>query len=169
MRFAAAIAAVLLLAGCSGYGNRHDVIVEHFGNIADAQWVYSSPVEMKADSLPDSIAQGILMVSIRHTADYPYRNIWLEVTQEHFCLPQPNSAACVTPDKSCIRRDTFEIMLADIYGRWYGSGMGTSLRLTDTLSTDYDIARGANVSLRQIMRTDTLKGVEQVGFILIAK
>lgn len=66
-------------------------------------------------------------------------------------------------------RDTFDIVLADRYGRWRGSGMGSSLQLSDTLHTRFAMRRGQRVSLRHIMRTDTLPAIERAGLIFQAE
>lgn len=154
---AIAICAALIfaIASCSLSDLQSSAPVSSFSGIDGAAWVYSHPVEFQIDSL-DRSATGRLVLSLRHSADYPYRNIWLEITQTH------------TADSiAATRCDTFEIMLADAFGRWYGSGMGASFRYNDTVAQIYTAYPGANVSIRQIMRTDTLPGIEQVGFMLV--
>lgn len=148
MRWLAAIFAALLLVGCTG-GIDKGATASYFGSISNAQWLYSEPVEFEVDSLPDSLCRGRLAISLRHSAVYPYRNIWLEVKQ--------SGVGC----------DTFEVMLADPFGRWYGTGMGASLRRTDTVAAHYTLAKGTSLSVRHIMRVDTLDGVEQIGLMLL--
>lgn len=55
------------------------------------------------------------------------------------------------------------VRLADIYGRWFGHGLGTSYQITDTLPGRVELCRGTRVVLRHLMRVDTLSGIEQVG------
>lgn len=144
---AAAIAALLTACGGNGAGN---VLFSGFESVPETQWVYYRPVEFTVDSAafePDSSARGALVLSVRHNANYPYRNVWVEVTQPARC-------------------DTFEVMLADAFGRWYGSGMGASLRLNDTLCADYILCGGDRIVVRHLMRTDTLPGIEQIGLLL---
>lgn len=149
MRWLAAAVLALLLVGCSGSSKETQ---SYFSNLDEAQWLYFEPVEFVADSAADSHNRGALLFSVRHTSTYPFRNIWLEISQKK--------------GSTYARTDTFEVMLADAFGRWYGSGMGASMRYTDTLAADYIVVPGARISLRHVMRVDTLRGVEQVGLIL---
>ncbi len=92
-----------------------------------------------------------MTLALRHSNDYIYSNIWVEVgyntTNGHQKI------------------DTLNILLADIYGRWYGKGLGASFQIQDTISPDMQIAKDSPITVRHIMRTDTLLGIEQVGLI----
>ncbi len=146
--------AVVLLAACTitpAPGN--DNYFSSFATIDGGGWLYAEPVPMVVDTLRDSTATGTLVLSLRHGADYPYSNIWLEISKAR--------------RDSVVMRDTFDIILADDFGKWRGKGMGTSLQLTDTLRRSFRIARGDTLMLRHIMRLDTLDGIERVGLILI--
>ena len=125
----AAVGAVAgtILAACSGDSRAR---FSAFESMPDAVWLYSRPAVFTADTAAaDSISRGALVLSLRHTADYPFRNIWVEVQQS---LPGVDSTGA-TAAVSC---DTFEITLADPYGKWFGTGMGASRRFNDTLSAD---------------------------------
>jgi len=96
-----------------------------------------------------------MILTVRHGNAYPYRNLWLEFTH-------------MGPD-SIMRHDTLNIELADIYGRWHGSGLGTSFQYSDTISTNFMLYRDAGLKVRHIMRTDTLPAVEQIGLTFTAR
>lgn len=156
MRSVIMLVAAALLAACAGTdvpGNGDDNYFSAFGTIDGAGWRYSEPVPAVVDTLRDSCAAGALVLSLRHTAGYRYSNIWLELSKARH--------------DSVVMRDTFDIVLCDDYGNWYGTGMGTSLQVTDTLSRNFTLCRGDTLMLRHIMRLDTLEGVERVGLIFI--
>ncbi len=154
-RLPAVIAGALLCAGCVSGFMQDGNSFSSFVRMPSAQWLYSSECVFTPDSLADSTAQGTLMLSLRHTASYPYSNIWIEL-------------ACGDPsDSADFRRDTFDIVMADTFGRWCGSGMGTSFRLTDTLVRDFTLVRNRPLTVRHIMRADTIDGIEQVGIVFV--
>lgn len=153
-RFPFMLLALTLLTAClERMLPDHDAF-SGFRDFPEARWLYSRPVVFQSDTLGDSVARGLLLLSLRHTSDYPYSNLWVEVS---------------TADSSrrVLSCDTFDVGLADVFGRWYGSGMGASLRYTDTLSRDFRMVRGSSISVRHIMRTDTLPEIEQIGLIFV--
>ncbi len=89
---------------------------------------------------------------IRHTASYPYSNVWLEVSY---------------PAADSISPDTLNMVLADDYGNWLGRGLGLSFQRVDTLPHTVKLTSPASVSLRHIMRTDRLTDIEQAGLIML--
>lgn len=67
-------------------------------------------------NLPDSLTFGTykLGIGIRHTGKYPYRDLWLELSQ-------------LTPDEKAEgkwkeKKDTLHLYLANKQGNWMGSG-----------------------------------------------
>lgn len=66
--------------------------------------------------LPDSVALGTyqLEIGIRHMGKYPYRDIWLELTQY---IPNPTSL-----NDWVEKKDTIHIYLANKKGIWNGTG-----------------------------------------------
>ena len=65
-----------------------------------------------------------------------------------------------------MRVDTVDVRLADTFGRWYGTGIGVSYQRIDTIYPSISIPVGAPVTVRHIMRVDTVTGIEQIGLIL---
>lgn len=156
MRYLLFLMAAIAVTACNGtglHGNGDDNYFSAYGNIEGDGWQYSRPVPVVVDTLRDSMAVGTLVLSVRHGADYRYSNIWLELSRSH--------------RDSVVRRDTFDIILADDYGNWRGHGMGTSLQFTDTLCRNFTIHRSDTLMLRHIMRLDTLDGIERVGIMFI--
>ena len=87
-------------------------------------WAYTDTVSLLPvdTSLTDndSIIDGTLHVALRHNNAYPYSNIWLELTYHS--------------DGPWLMRDTINMPLADLYGRWLGSGFGTGYQRDLTVS-----------------------------------
>lgn len=149
-------AVALLLAACSAggyYGNGNDNYFSSFKTLEGAQWNYAHPLVFEVDTLADSIsAPGALLLTLRHSHDYAYSNVWLELT--------------VDADDTLSRADTLNIVLADDFGNWRGRGSGPLLQVTDTVALT-TLKRHQRISLRHIMRCDTLDGFEQIGFTFL--
>ena len=149
--------AMIASCGITGlHGNGDDNYYSAFVNFRGQEWLYSAPAVMIVDTLRDSVARsGTLVLSLRHSDAYEYSNIWLELSRP--------------VNDTVVRRDTFNLLLADDFGRWYGRGSGPSLQLTDTLYTDFTLRRGDTLTLRHIMRVDTLANIEQAGIVYYPK
>lgn len=143
---------VFLLVACSvdgHHGNGDDNFFSAFTTFPDTRWAYSDPQIFTVDTLADSIsAPGALVLTLRHSPAYAYSNIWIELRYDL--------------DDSLARADTINLILADPHGRWRGSGLGNSFRISDTLRTA-SLKRHQRIQLRHIMRTDTLDAIEQIG------
>ena len=124
-----------------------------YADITSSGWAYSHPLTF-IPTVADSTCSGTLILSVRHGNAYPYRNLWIEISH-------PGTDGMV-------RHDTVNIELADIYGRWYGSGLGTSFQYSDTVSREFRIFRDSGLKIRHIMRADTLPAIEQVGIAFIS-
>ncbi len=142
------------LASCSAHDNDYSA----FSAIDSEGWDYGRTYVYRP-AIADSVADGTLRVAVRHTNDYPYRNLWLEVAYQ---VQAPDSTVS-------FRTDTVNMQLADVYGNWLGSGLGTSFQKADTVSTDFRLIPGAPVRVHHIMRVDRLEGLEQVGIIFERK
>lgn len=125
----------------------HERYYGDFRSIDPEGWAYDSPVAF-APELRDSVVTGNLALSVRHTNRYPYSNIYVEVT---------------VGDSTALRRDTFNIILADEFGRWFGRGIGTDFQLSDTLYRRLTLTAPATISVRHVMRNDLLPDIEQIG------
>lgn len=137
------LAVGLLAAACVD----HESYYGEFRSIDPEGWAYDSPVAF-TPALRDSSATGSLAMSVRHTNRYPYSNIYVEVSIN---------------DSVATRCDTFNIVLADEFGRWYGRGIGTDFQLSDTLYRGLTLTSPAHISVRHVMRADLLPDIEQIG------
>lgn len=110
-------------------------------------WAYGDTLTY-TPAITDSVSRGTIAVSLNHTASYPYANLWLEMT---------------VTDSVAASRDTVEISFADPLGRWLGRGIGTDFQLSDTLPRSITLRQGSVITLRHIMRADTIADIDRIG------
>lgn len=143
------IVALIGLSGCkmghNDYSCYHDIAVEG--------WAYGDTLVYEF-APEDTVVTGDMTLSLRHTNDYIYSNIYLEVTLS---------------DSTTLRCDTLAITLADDFGRWYGRGIGTDFQITDTIADGVTLQGSIKIGVRHIMRDDVLKEIEQVGISFVEK
>lgn len=151
-RIVAALILILLCLGACAPGHNS---YSHFTVLPSAGWAYNDTITFTPD-FADSVTTGRIALALRHSATYPYANIWLEVSS-------PGSPLDGVP-AIC---DTLNVRLCDPKGRWLGRGTGVSFQLCDTLPRRYTLADSVPVRLRHIMRVDTLLDIEQVGLIFL--
>lgn len=148
--FSGLCAVASMLTCCTGCNGTTDSFGQ-FVTLSEAGWAYGDTVKIRPEWL-DTMASKQLSVAIRHNDSYLYRNVWIEVSL-------PDTAGNVL-------RDTVNLVMADQYGRWLGKGIGSSYQCSQKISRPVNIAAGTDVSLRHVMRVDTLKGIEQIGIII---
>lgn len=134
---------LLCLGACSSGHNDYS----NFTDLPADGWAYGDAVTFMPDSA-DSVARGTLSIELRHNNSYPYSNLWLEI--------------CYKSD-GLLHRDTVNLTLADVYGRWHGQGFGASYQFSRPFNTSVTLVRGDSVTVCHIMRVDTLRGIEQIG------
>lgn len=122
----------------------------YYTNFDGARWAFTDTLQYVPE-MNDSVVEGALLLCVRHSAAYPYSNLWLEVEY-------------ATGD-STVRTDTVEMRLSDDFGRWYGKGTGVSYQLADTVYPRFKAIRHRPVKIRNIMRCDTLEDIEQFGIM----
>lgn len=142
--------AAAALASCSYSPNSYSCFSSIDPGIG---WAYGESYVYMPD-IADSIARGQLALLVRHTNDYPFSNLWVEIQSQQ---PAGNGLQ--------VRTDTFCIALADVYGNWYGRGAGATIEKLDTVYADFTLTDGSPLRLRHIMRPDRIEGIEKVGFI----
>ena len=96
-------------------------------------------------------------ILIRNSGDYAYQNLWLFVTE-------------IAPD-STITCDTIEYYLADNYGRWLGSGIGSLYTNIYYYKEDLHYSQEGvyTYEIRQGMREEELKGITNIGVQILIK
>ena len=137
---------LLIVPSCAIDRNEYS----EFKDIPIDGWKYDDTL-IFTPQLNDSVAIGVLEIALRHNNDYLYSNLWLEVS---YCTAIDSMIAVV---------DTLNIELADIYGKWHGSGSGMLYQLSDSIATECSLKSGVPIKVRHIMRDDNLTGIEQVG------
>lgn len=120
-----------------------------FHPIDASGWQYGDTLTYRLES-PDSMWHGDIAIVVRHSASYPYSNLWLELSY---------------PPTDSIGADSINIVLADDLGNWYGRGLGLSYQHIDTVIRNISLTAPAELSLRHIMRNDRLTDIEQIGII----
>ena len=134
---------IVLLSSCI-----HSDEAGVFHPIDSAGWQYGDTLNFRLEET-DSLWHGDIAVVVRHSAAYPYNNIWLELSY---------------PPTDSITPDSVNIILADDFGHWLGRGLGLSYQKVDTVIRDLTLS-SANIGLRHIMRNDKLTDIEQIGII----
>ena len=139
---------MLCLGACSPGHNTYS----EFRNLSQEGWAYNDTLTF-VPSLKDSINEGCLSIALRHNNNYHYSNLWIEVKH----LINDSTSTC----------DTFNIKLADIYGKWYGTGIGANYQIEQNIIENLKIENGNSLVVRHIMRVDTLRDIEQIGLFFI--
>lgn len=139
------IALVLVVAVSCGRSGEYTGYYE----IEPSGWPYGDVLEYTV-SLGDSAALRPMLLTLTHDNSYNYSNLWLEVR-----YTERGGGAHV---------DTVNVEMCDVYGNWYGNGLPGHYQLVDTLSVrPVALADSSVVSVRHIMRVDTLTGISQIG------
>lgn len=140
--------AAILLYACTGHET------SGFSDIDPAGWIYGDTVyftpslHLPYDSDTCQNSKGDISIVIRHTNQYEYANIWLELRY----LSQDS-----------LHIDTINMPLANEFGKWFGNGIGVSYQYVYTPLENIELDLADTVKISHIMRVDTLKGIEQVG------
>lgn len=96
-----------------------------------------------------------LVVSVRYTTGYPYRELWLaleEFTQEGY-----------------LRTDTVQLQLTDGRGHPMGRGKLGLYSVTDTIRRDLKVPEGYHVEIGHVLADEELEGVRNIGLTLLRK
>lgn len=130
-------------------------IFEQNVEIPNAEWIASEKAILTVN-ITDTVSQHNFYINVRNTEAYPYRNLYVFVKTTF-----PNEKTS---------RDTIGIILADVTGKWIGSGSGflnSSSHLSNTILFKYNkrfpISGEYTFEIEQAMRTDTLKGIQNIG------
>ncbi len=142
-------AALALAASCSRPGNA----ASGYEALSPGEgWCFSDTLSYPLTH-SDSVAEGLVAVGVTHTGEYPFSDLWLEVTSER--------------SDGSRRRDTVCLVLANRDGRWTGNGIGVSFQVADTIAAPLCHRSGSPLTVRHIMRRDTLPGINRVGVFFI--
>ena len=147
--FLSSISLIFLFFSC----NKNTLYNQSF-QLPEEGWISTNAVGFSVD-VPDSLTSYSFELSIRNTTKYRYSNLFVFLITEY-----PNGN---------ISRDTLEILLADINGRWLGKGWGETkendIMLQESLR--FPITGKYNFLIQQAMRADTLNGISDIGIKII--
>lgn len=131
------------------------VVSEDYRSLKNAQWHQDSVMVFGFD-IPDSTKIYNLFLNVRNEGRYPYSNLYLFIS--------------VTPPRGKVLQDTVELTLADVHGKWLGSGLGDLYEKKYPYKQNiFFPERGRyTIKVRQGMRTDgeVLKGIHDFGICL---
>jgi len=115
-----------------------------------AIWMKDSVVNFNYD-WADTTGTYDVVIDIRNQNNYPFQNFWL-------------FANLYNPDGE-VYRDTLQCVLADNNGRWIGEGMGSVHHLPVSFLQEVKFPKSGKYRLELIqgMRTDSLKGISDIG------
>ena len=143
------LASLLALAAGCGRGGRD---YSRWTHLPAEGWAYGDTLMLvPADTAladNDSLVSRPLRLGVVHTSAYPYSNLWLEITYR---------------GDHKVYRDTVNLTLADVYGRWIGKGFGSYYQREVLLTPEADIDVRRPVAVRHIMRLDTLRHIDRIG------
>lgn len=142
---AALLCMVLVSAGCDSR-----IIYTEFVKIPEESWTIDNVLSF-SPVITDTASVNNVFITIRTGVEYPFQNIWL------FVSTYSPSGRTIT--------DTVEYMLADAKGKRTGRGFG-NIKEADLIFRKgvYFPEKGTYViNIRHGMRTESLKGVYNVG------
>jgi gliding motility-associated lipoprotein GldH len=92
-----------------------------------------------------------IFLHVRNFQNFSYNNLWLFIE--------------ITAPNNYTRRDTFEIMLADDTGRWFGKGIGNinSMLVPYQKEISFPMRGIYTITLQQAMREDVLENIMDLG------
>ncbi len=136
---------VVLMMSCN-----QNVVYDNSLRVANPTWHRDSVAQFTVN-ITDTTLNYESAILIRNSGDYKYQNLWLFVTE-------------IAPD-STMRRDTIEYYLADNYGRWLGSGIGSLYTSLYYYKEDLHYSQSGTYTylIEQAMRDDELRGITNVG------
>lgn len=151
MRLIHAVTSLICLAATACMSDRYPYT--SFATLGSGGWAYGDSVTF-AVTLPNSTAAGDLLIDLTHDNSYQYSNLWLEITYP--------------PTAGSPERDTVEITLCDPVGKWFGRGIEGLYQLETPLRAGISLTDSTSISIRHIMRVDTLRGLSRIGLTLKA-
>ena len=133
------------------FGCQRNRTFEHNVSIPGGAWEQAHPVELSVN-IPDTTSSYNLFLTVRHTTDYPFENLWLNITTTY---PSGNSGT--------LRKQVYLGNNKD--RRWNGEC------IRDICLAQIPIVEGLHFSeigeyrfkLQHIMRTDPLPDILDVG------
>jgi gliding motility-associated lipoprotein GldH len=126
-------------------------VFENNEEIPKHEWYYKQEPELSF-TVTDTTSLYNVLVVLRHTDAYAYKNIWLFI-------------ATKTPGDSTFQRERFELNLQDQDGRWIGSGMNDTREIRYPVFENIRFTKTGTYTIRlqQTMRDNPLLHVMNAG------
>ncbi|MEA3445770.1 MAG: gliding motility lipoprotein GldH [Bacteroidota bacterium] len=139
------VALLIIIFSCDS--NR---VFEQNIEIPDSYWNRDSVMYFSVD-ITDTLLPHSIFINLRHESKYPKRNLYLFI----------NTYA---PSGFAIR-DTFEIILANEKGRWYGVGLGSvkDVQTAFKRNVRFPVSGTYRFEIEQAMRYDKLPNIRSIG------
>lgn len=138
----------LILVSCD-----YSAVFEKNETIQKATWPASQKVGFDV-TISDSLQLYNFYINLRHNTDYEFSNLYLFVGTHY---PDGNYS-----------RDTIELILSQPDGKWIGKGFGKLKENNILIKRGLVFPRKGNYrfEFEQAMRTEELKGIEDIGIRL---
>ena len=135
-----------LLSSCNNGG----VIFHSFNHLPERGWD-KREIQRFSPEIEDTLGLYDIDISLRYTNDYAYSNLWLFVMY--------------TDESGAQRTDTLECRLADVYGKWYGSGWGPSYQQEIPFKKQFRFSSAGKspILIQQGMREDVIRNIKDIG------
>jgi len=146
--FLGALLALFLIHGCNS-----NVIHNETKDIPGSEWNKNQILSYDF-KIEDTLQPYNVYLSVRNTSKYRFRNLYLFIETTS---PRGNTV-----------RDTFECMLADDRGRWYGKGWGDVYENKIPYKEYIRFpAKGTyGMKIEQAMRRSDLKHITDIGIVI---
>lgn len=141
---------LLLLIVVVFYSCDSKKVFEQNIDIPNIQWQKDSILFFNVE-IQDTLSVHSILLNLRHESAYPKQNLYLFINT-------------VAPSGQGIR-DTFEIMLADEKGRWFGSGLGDvwDIQKVFKYNVRFPVPGIYRFEIEQAMRYESLPNIRSVG------
>jgi len=135
------------------YSCNSNVIYRESKDIPDSEWNKNNILSYNF-KIEDTLQPYSVYLNVRNTSRYQFRNLFLFIETTS---PQGNTV-----------RDTFECILADDKGRWYGKGWGDVYENKIPYKQYIRFPRKGtySIEIQQAMRRPKLKYVTDIGIVL---
>ena len=135
------------------YNCNSNVIHRESKDIPDSEWKKNNILSYNF-KIKDTLQPYNLYLNIRNTSKYQFRNLFLFIETTS---PQGNTV-----------RDTFECILADEKGRWYGKGWGDLYENKIPYKQYIRFPRKGTygIEIQQAMRRTNLKNITDIGIVI---
>lgn len=158
---------VLIITAISLMGCVRNSVYSEFRSVPVTGWDTDS-VLTYTWSIDDTAATYRILIDVRHTERYPYQNMWLFIHRPHCVLKDRCAEGPAMPERLLSLKDTIEFYLADERGQWLGKKRGGYIEMPVLYEEAYrfDSAGQYSLSIQQGMRSESLRGISDVGVII---